>query len=273
MESKNTLLYNARATYYPQPDGSLKLGRVQVFDRPRFHERGWEDVNKPNKPDEGDIEPPETPEKGEGAAVDNLKRAARRAKRNAFDIIMSNPHLDCFATFTYAPDRVDDKTDWDECYPFLKNWLSNGVQRRDLAYIAVPELTKAGDIHFHLVCNSDAVSLEKARHPKSGRLIKHHGDQVYNITNWGAGFSTAQIIQGREGVEDARTAVSKYIFKYMGKNLGARIGGRYFLHGGALQTPGYVYGDGVEEFSTGEPVEKFEVDLGENGKYWEYSFV
>jgi hypothetical protein len=46
--------------------------------------------------------------------------------------------------------------------------------------------------------------------------------------------------------------VSKYIFKYMGKQCGQKIGGRYVLIGGDVQRPVYLYGDGPSEFLNGE---------------------
>lgn len=267
--TENSTLYNAKAVYYLQPDGSLLLARVHVFSQPRFKPDGWEtDSQKPvEKPVEDELDEDSAPTPG------NTDRAVRRARRRAFDIIMSNSDLDTFATFTYSPDKVEDKASYEDCYHYLRPWLSNGVQRNDLKYLCVPELTKKGDVHFHALCNQAALKLEKARNPHNGRLIKHHGDQVYNITNWNAGFSTAQIITQRADGEDPRTAVSKYIFKYMGKNFGAKIGGRYILSGGDLKQPIFDYGDGVESFTRAEPKQSFCLDLGDNGKYWEYSFV
>lgn len=267
--TENSTLYNAKAVFYPQLDGSLLLARVHVFSTPRFKQSGWETaVQKPVEK-----QPAQPEEEATDKTLTATDRAIRRARRRAFDIIMSNPDLDCFGTFTYAPDSVADKGSYEDCYPFLRAWLSNGVQRDGLKYLCVPELTKRGDVHFHALCNSTALRMEKARNPNNGRLIKHNGDQVYNITNWRAGFSTAQIIQQRADADDPRLAVSKYIFKYMGKNFGAKIGGRYVLAGGELKQPIFAYGDGVEQFATSAAVDSFEMDLGENGKYWEYSFL
>lgn len=273
--SENALLSNARATYYPMPDGSLKLARVQVFSSPRFRPDGWEAVNGEGvKPTAPDICPTadEGSEPRDRTAAD-LLRAVRRARRNAFDLIMCNGDLDAFATLTYSPEKVDDKTDYAECYKYLRGWLSNGVQRRDLKYLCVPELTKAGDIHFHAITNAAALKLDAARSPKSGRLLKHHGDQVYNLKDWHAGFSTAQLIRRRNDDDDPRLAVSKYIFKYMGKNLGAKVGGRYVLTGGKLAHPLYAYGDGVEQFATAAESDGYSLELPDGGKYWEFDFL
>ena len=63
------------------------------------------------------------------------------------------------------------------------------------------------------------------------------------------------------------------MFKYMTKNLGARIGGRYALHGGRLAAPVVVLGDGVSEFApTGATPKSWSVDLPQGGTYTEYDF-
>ena len=266
--SKTALLSNARATYYPDENGGLKLARVQVFSTPHFCPEGWEELNaKPRSGKRADAE----------GAPEDVARAVRRARRNAFDLIMSNPDLNAFITYTYSPDAVGDKASYEDCYAKLRTHLSNGVQRDGLKYVCVPELTKKGDVHFHAIANADALRLTPARNPHNGRLIKHNGDQVYNLDNWRAGFSTAQIIRARADGDEAREAVAKYIFKYMGKNFGAKVGGRYMLHGGKLLHPVYVYGDGVEDFvGVDELARASEYTLeipGENGKYKEFDFL
>lgn len=274
--SEKALRSNARATFYPTSEG-LRLARVQVFDTPRFKPTGWEVVNDDSHPFDRQEESPlidviDRDEQPHAAERLDIIRAARRARRNAFDLIMSNPDLDAFATFTYSPDSVDDKSSYSECYRYLRSWLSNGVQRRDLRYLCVPELTKKGDIHFHAICNADALKLEAARSP-AGRLVKHHGDQVYNIIDWHKGFSTMQFVKRRSDGDDPVEAVAKYIFKYMGKNLGAKIGGRYVLTGGKLAHPFYAYGDGVEDFLSDVTPEEYCIELPNGGKYWEYDFL
>lgn len=283
MRTKSSVTYAAKAVYYPQPDGGLRLARVQVFDTPRFIPAGWEEINDTKERRAGAFAPDDDAPTSDEISSDvkdggsDLRRCVRRARRNAYDLIMSNPDLNAFVTYTYSPDAVGDKSSYEECYKYLRTHLSNGVQRDGMKYICVPELTKAGDVHFHAIANADALRLEAARSANTGRLIKHHGDQVYNVTNWHAGFSTAQLVRQRADGDDPREAVAKYIFKYMGKNFGAKIGGRYMLHGGKLATPVYVYGDGVDEFVGTDPTTElasmYEVELPDgNGKYWEYQF-
>ena len=178
-----------------------------------------------------------------GTHEDNVRRAINRAKVRAFDLIISNPDLDAFVTLTCDPEKVV-RTDYNAVYKYLKVWLSNKVSRRDLRYILCPEYHKDGEsIHFHMICNRCALDAVPAMTP-SGKVRQRKGKPVYNVPEWKLGFSTAQIISR----DDPREAVAKYIFKYMGKASGAKIGGRYFLHGGRLLEPFYLYADSLEEF-------------------------
>lgn len=283
--------FNARAKYIPQPDGSLKLALVQSFSTPKFRKEGIEVsrelidgsvcdlvIDYAREPESArksssDGEPDFSEEFDELCEPNlaDVERATRRAKINAFDIILCNPCLDTFATFTYKPDDELDKSSYEECYKKLGVWLSNRVQRRGLMYVIVPERHKSGDIHFHGIMNSSALSLERAVSPK-GRALSRNGKPIFNLQDWKAGFSTAQIIGG---ASSDREAVAKYVFKYMGKQTGQKIGGRYCLIGGQnIVRPYYAYGDSVEEF-VGDEVAKYdrEVKVGEHLEYREYSFI
>lgn len=267
--------FAARAKYIPQPDGSLRLALVQAFSAPVFSESGWESVEDPDdfKGKVFDALPDlEEPKEEPARLAADVERATRRARINAFDVILCNRDLDTFATFTYSPDSVDDRADYAEVYRKLDVWLSNRVQRHGLKYVIVPERHKSGAIHFHGILNSSALRLDAARHPSSGRLLKHAGRQIYNISDWSYGFTTAELI----GAECAdRDAVAKYIFKYMGKQSGEKIGGRYALIGGKqIGRPVYVYGDSPEELLAGAPV-KYDrcVKIGDRLEYREFSLI
>ena len=101
-----------------------------------------------------------------------------------------------------------------------------------MKYVIVPEHTKRGDIHFHAICNSSALKLVEATNAKNGKPLKHNGKQLYNLTDWDFGFTSAEVIGDTEG---DREAVAKYIYKYMRKQMGQKIGGRYLLTGGYLK--------------------------------------
>lgn len=247
----SAISYNCRAKYYRQADGSLRLAAIQTFNVPKFRPAGWESRDKKsNKCSEcKDVGDEVDSIQGD---LDDIERATRRARKNAFDIIMCNPDLDLFGTFTYSPEEVNDKANYDECFKYLNTWLSNRVQRNNLKYVCVPERTKAGDIHFHAIMNSSALKLSKSISPKTGRPLTHAGKPLYNISDWSRGFTSAEMITRLGEGEDERAMVSKYIFKYMGKQAGQKIGGRYCLIGGDLQKPVFLYGDAPSEFLTGQ---------------------
>ena len=270
--SENLIHHKARAKYIRQPDGSLRLACVQSFSQPRFRQSGWEESKKTDSQLDADLLViDESDEQSESPSLVNIERASRRAKINAFDTILCNPDLDTFATFTYRPEDDIDRASYDDCYKTLSVWLSNRVQRRGLKYVIVPEHHKSGDIHFHGIMNSEALKLSRAVSPRTGHALTRNGLPIYNLTDWKAGFSTAQIIgQG----ESDRDKVAKYIFKYMGKQVDQRIGGRYALIGGACARPVYVYGDTADEFLTAEmPKYQRHVDVSEGLGYDEYSFI
>lgn len=273
--SDNLTRYQVRAKYIPQANGSWKLALVQSFSVPTFRPAGWESQEKKSNKVGVFLEEPDEVDEIEGGNLADVERATRRAKINAFDIILCNPCLDTFATFTYKPDEELDKSSYEECYKKLGVWLSNRVQRRGLMYVIVPERHKSGDIHFHGIMNSSALSLERAYSPK-GRALSRNGKPIFNLQDWKAGFSTAQIIGD---ASSDREAVAKYVFKYMGKQAGQKIGGRYCLIGGQnIVRPRYAYGNSVDEF-LGEHVYEEpckydrEVKIGDQLEYREYSFI
>lgn len=259
--------YKCRAKYYVSEDGTVRLASVQKFAEPRFHADGWE-------LSEGEPRPTKRSSTSASSDADELlARATRRAKTNAFDVIMCNPDLDTFVTFTYAPEQTDDKADYDGCYKQLGVWLSNRVQRRGLKYVCVPERTRVGDIHFHAIMNQSALRLEPALSPYTGKRLKHNGKPLWNLSDWGFGFTSAEIIGE---TSDDRTAVAKYVFKYMGKQMGQKIGGRYALIGGDLRRPIYRYADDERDLMSTEDVPTYErnVVLEDCGvDYHEWVFI
>lgn len=270
---QSAVTHAVRAKYYVL-NGIPTLAAVQKFSVPKFKESGWElcrDKEELYTRLEFAADTAEEKENGTESSVSDIMRATRRSKIMAFDFIMANPDLDTFVTFTYSPERVADKSSYEDCYPTLKNWLSNRVQRCGLKYVLVPERTKVGDIHFHAIMNSAALQLTRALSPR-GIKLHHNGKPLYNVTDWTAGFTSAEIIGDAAG---DRTAVAKYIFKYMGKQMGQKIGGRYVLTGGKLLRPMYVYGDSETEFfELGDELYSRECDIpGGDLTYQEWNFL
>ena len=284
----SSVYYNCKAKYIPNPDGGLRLASVQQFSIPKFRPSGWEDREKKTvlnterheknyNPYDDDFEscfedlPDDVNIDDVVAEMRNTCRAVRRAKLAAMDYILCNPELDIFVTLTYGDNENINRIDYDECYKVLKNWLSNRVSRNRLLYVAVCERQKKGGIHFHILCNSSALSLVRAHSPYTGKPLTHHGKALYNISDWTTGFSSAEYISG----DNCRDKVAKYIFKYMSKESFSKIGGRYFLHGGKLKKPVYAYGDNAEEFFHDEAkcVHEREVHITDELIWTEWSFV
>ena len=273
--SENDVFYTVRAKYIPDPNGGLKLAKVQSFSVPKFRSPGFEFSDEDKRAFSSVVldESIDTSSVSNDIKADphDVFRAIKRAQINAFDVILCNSDLDTFLTLTYAPESVSDKADYDQCYDRLKNWLSNRVQRKFLKYVGVPERTKAGDIHFHFICNSSALNLVPASNPKNGRALTHNGKRLYNVPDWKWGFTSAEIIGASQG---DREAVAKYIFKYMRKQFGQKIGGRYCLIGGDVVKPVFVYGDSPEQFFNGNEC-KYDnhIDLECGLSYDEWSYI
>lgn len=263
--SENLGFYRARAKYVPDyENGGLRLASVCEFSRPVFNPDRLVPVADPldyvsdllndDADDENNTHTVASP--------DSIRRATRRARMNVFDLAICNK-FDLFSTFTFSPDEVD-RTSYDETYSAFKIWLANRVQRKSLKYVAVPEYHKDNtSIHFHMLSNSEPVELADSGHYA-------HGEKVYNITSWKKGFSTAQFIKGDNSID----FTSKYISKYMTKSNGRKVGGRYYLSGGDLIRPTYVYGESVDELLSTPIQPKFRNEISKDwGRFLELSFI
>lgn len=161
---------------------------------------------------------------------------ARRAKAKLSDYIRCNPDLCYFVTLTLSPDRID-RYDYTAIIRQLNNWLGNRVRRAGMKYVLVPEHHKDGAIHFH-GCFNDALSLSfSGRYLRNGKAVtSRSGKKIYNIADFDLGFTTAIKITGKNGTD----AIAAYVKKYITKDF-QKVGGRYYLHGGALELPEYMY--------------------------------
>lgn len=171
---------------------------------------------------------------------DGKSRAAARARRQVFELCACND-LDLFFTLTLDKNHID-RYDYKAAVERLRVYFSNRVQRHGLKYVAVPELHQDGAIHFHGLCNSEAVGLTD-----SGRRWK--GRPVYNL-DWKVGFSTGVKLVG--DYDRVCGYIAKYVTKATG---GGTIGGRYFYHGGALAHPHVQHFNGAGAPLTGHRVE------------------
>ena len=214
------ILTNARKKYI-NVNGEMVLLEVLAFDCKKFN------------PTKAELSDPVTKNrKPKDSTSKNWDRSIRRAKKSIYDYMLSNFELDSFVTLTFSKDCID-RYDYKAIIKKLNQWLDNLVRRKGLLYVLVPELHKDGAIHFHGFMNSSALNLND-----SGK--KSNSKVVYNINNFGYGFSTLVKI-GSEF--DERLKVSGYIGKYITKSIEGTVGGRYYIHGGDLKKPIYEYLD------------------------------
>ena len=148
--------------------------------------------------------------------------SVKRAIDKAFEIGLSND-FQYFVTLTLDKTKID-RYDKKVIYPKLKNWLSNMVQRNHMDYIFFPEYHKQKEyekepaIHFHGLVNASYLDLtDSGKRTEAGQVI-------YNLIGWKYGFSTVIKLDGR-------TAVVRYVTKYITKD-NHKILGKFYLSGG-----------------------------------------
>jgi hypothetical protein len=225
---------NARYKYYPTPDGGRRLVEIMAFSDPLFNPQGLERVGTSGKK-----KPSETDSVDE--IVDTVNKCsdygARRARKRLYDLVACNPDCNMMVTLTLNGDDFP-RDEWGAIIPKLSTWLDNATRRRGMKYILVPEYHKDGkSIHFHGFINEGALALSRAINPHTGKPIKQKGRAVYNVDNWKYGFTTAVRV-GKSDLDQSSSA--KYVLKYITKS-GEKIGGRYYMHGGALNEPIFEY--------------------------------
>lgn len=138
------------------------------------------------------------------------KSSARRSKTCVTDYALANDFSQ-FITLTFDQ-KLNDSFNYDHCKKLASKWINN--QRRTsphLTYILVSEKHKSGAIHFHMIVNNFNGELKKAVNPKSGKLVRKKGKQIYNLTGWKYGFSTLSNI-------DNKQATAYYLQKYLTKD-------------------------------------------------------
>ncbi len=177
-------------------------------------------------------------------------RSIRRAKSRVREIALAN-EFQWFVTFTLDQKKID-RYDMAVITPKLNDWLRNQVRRRQLRYVLIPERHKDGAIHFHGFMSWDGVApvapsgtytlsgWKKPRKPRSAaqaeRWVQEGAREVFNVTGWKFGFSTAIAVYGDYG------AAVGYVCKYVTKQVDSgKIGGRWYYSGGALRSPGVAY--------------------------------
>ncbi len=223
--TKSHFCFNARVKYYPN---SEKPCEIIIADESIFNPQGVELLEDKKTLLSADGTEDDFVE--ETTSSDSSFRSFSRARRRAYDLIRCNPSLNGFITLTFDQKEID-RTSYDAIIKSLSVWLDNRVRRKGLQYILCPEYHKDGEgIHFHGLMNIDALKLVDSGH-------KRNGKKVYNIEDFPYGFTTVLRVTGENSVEKC----AGYIFKYMSKQCMQKIGGRYYLSGGELQTPRFEF--------------------------------
>lgn len=163
--------------------------------------------------------------KGEAGNVEKLPENIRRAKSKVFELALCNS-FDFFCTLTFSPEKVDDRHDLERCMKSFAKWLNNYNYRREGAavrYLLIPEPHQDGAWHFHgLVSGIPEADL---REFQLDECLPHHirkelskGHQVFQWIPYDKkyGFCTLSPVRSVD-------AVSKYITKYVTKELGNSI--------------------------------------------------
>lgn len=255
-KSSSEVLFNTCTKFYPDGCGGWYPVKRIVFDRLIYNPQKMErhllhETEDVLADQDGDVT------KNRNDEPTFWKKSWNRARQQCYDYLMCNPDLDVFCTFTVDP-KSHNSYSYDELVGRLSVWLDNRVRRHDLKYILVPERHQSGAIHFHGITNRAGLRLVPSGYWKVGKYTlewekiaksrRNEAQEIFNVSDLKLGFSTAVIIEG----ECAQEKVSKYIWKYMTKQGGQKIGGRFYLHGGDLQTPRLEYSN--EYFSEAEGV-------------------
>ena len=202
----------------------------------------------------------------ESQQKENKRRAATRARRKVADYVRAEYDFRYFITLTLNGEDFP-RNDVKEATKRLNNFLRNRVQRAGLKYLVVPEYHHDGEnLHFHGVINAGAlrmvdsgtVLIPNHKRPVKQSTAKRYGvpeeewRTVYNIPEWGYGFTTAIEINGD------RAAVAAYLAKYITKMYHewdgdtTKIGGRYYWHSHNLRRPVFRYDNRPFETAEGE---------------------
>lgn len=139
--------------------------------------------------------------------------SATHAKNRVYRIARSNK-WDWFITLTFDRTKTD-ASDYDIIVTRLHKFLSNIQQRKcpDMKYLIIPELhADKKHYHFHgLLSDCDGLHFIY-----SGRNDRKSGLPIYNIKDWGYGFTTATRVQ-HSG------KASSYITKYITKDTDSHL--------------------------------------------------
>lgn len=213
------------------PDGSCE---VMAAEKPVFHPDGWENQKK-RLSDKWDSD----------TSPEGLERSRRRAISKIKDYALCSD-FEWFVTLTLNKEKID-RYSYDDAVKKLGIYCSNRVQRHGLRYVIVTEKHQDGALHFHGFFGglpfgdfipsgtyTGGPVRGKPKRPRTAselaRWIEGGAHEVYNLKSWKLGFTTAVLLD-----RDYRAAIT-YVSKYIRKTP-QKVGGRWYLSGGALKLP------------------------------------
>lgn len=138
----------------------------------------------------------------------SVANSMKRTKNKIVDYSRTNV-WEWFLTLTFGDEEV--RMNYDNCTKELKKWLNNVQHMCDfqMKYIIVPEMHQKGGFHFHaLVSNAYGMKFVESGHYAD----KAKTEMIYNIDNYGLGFTTATLVKD---TERASNYITKYITKEM----------------------------------------------------------
>lgn len=159
----------------------------------------------------------------------------KRTKTLVRDLVLCND-FDYFATFTFDPNKINSMNFY-SCSSCMRKWLHNqrDVSRRKgncFEYLIIPERHKSGRWHFHALLKGYSSTL------KDSTLKSSSGRSIYNITSFRSGFTTAVLIDSKDGV-------SNYITKYITKDFIKSFNQKRFFCSKGLVRPKRVVNSNV----------------------------
>ena len=189
------MVYNVKCLHYV--DGETE---TRIYSHP-VYTGGKQEEEKKKLNKEPDIER-------------SIRNSQNRTIQSIYSVSKSNK-WDWFITLTLDAKQVD-RYDYVECSKKVSQWFQNLHKRKcpDMKYLIVPELHKDGAYHFHgLLSHCPELQMQF-----SGHFTKE-GEPIYNITDYGLGWTTATEVQNNQ-------AVAKYITKYITKELCTSTSGK-----------------------------------------------
>lgn len=205
------MIYNVRIKVFPD-------GTRQYMWSEKGQERDYEVEEKSEK----------TGKEIERKEIDNEKRA----KQVVYDLARSND-WDWFITFTLNPIFCN-RFDYEDCVRVLRSYTQH-LWYLGCRWLIVPEQhPTSGAWHFHglLAGPVDAV---RATNAYTGQLlVDKNGREVYNLTDYKLGFTTAVKVDGSP-------KVATYLTKYYTKDMQIPKGKKRYWASRNLNRPQVFY--------------------------------